>query len=119
MGEILPSNIDKCLQKYDLVIGTAIYVTVEIYLWAILSLTAIYNEFRMIERFNSANDSAFSEFAVNSSYYVILFGQQRSEGRTGVISEFTTEKFNETGKIGKSDFLSHSLLEMKKKMRNP
>lgn len=87
MGEILPSNIDKCLQKYDLVIGTAVYVTFEIYLWAILSLASIYNEFRMIEKFNSANDSAFSDFAVNSSYYVTLFGPQRYEGRTGVISE--------------------------------
>lgn len=91
MGEILPSNIDKCLHKYDLVIGTAVYVTFEIYLWAILSLASIYNEFRMIEKFNSANDSAFSDFALNSSYYVILFGPKRFEVHSGVISEYTVK----------------------------
>lgn len=87
MGEILPSNIDKCLHKYDLVIGTAVYVTFEIYLWAILSLASVYNEVRMIEKFSSANLSAFSDFAVNSSYYVTLFGPHRDETKTGVISE--------------------------------
>lgn len=72
MGEILPSNFDKCFFRYDLMIGCAVYVTAEIYLWAILSLTAFYSEFKMIE---NNKVGAFKNFTVNSSYYITAFGK--------------------------------------------
>ena len=53
-------------------IGCAVYVTAEIYLWAILSLTAFYSELKMIENHKVG---AFKNFTINSSYYVTAFGK--------------------------------------------
>lgn len=82
MGEILLSNFGKCCFRYDLVIGCAVYVTVEVYMWAILSLTSIYTEFKMIENFDV---DAFTNFTKNSSYYVTAFGNPSDEIGRAVI----------------------------------
>lgn len=91
MGEILPLNFEDCCFRYDLVIGCAIYVTVEVYMWAILSLASIYTEFKMIENHDV---SAFKNFSAVSTYYVTVFGNStnNSIGRA-VICELTYNVF--------------------------
>jgi hypothetical protein len=82
MSEILPSKLGKCCFRYDLIIGCAVYATTEIYLWAILSLTAIYTEFKMIE---NRDVGAFKNFTINSSYYITAFGNCSDDiGRTDI-----------------------------------
>lgn len=90
MGEILPSNFDKCFFRYDLVIGCAVYVTAEIYLWAILSLTAFYSEFKMIENHKVG---AFKNFTTHSSYYVTAFGYPTEEIEHATISKLSGNVF--------------------------
>ncbi|CRK91443.1 CLUMA_CG005113, isoform A [Clunio marinus] len=81
-GEILPSKLDKCCFRYDLTLGCAVYVTVEVYLWAIMSIASIYSEFKMIEN----NDlEAFKTFTINSSYYVTIFGNYSDDISNGII----------------------------------
>lgn len=86
MGEILPSSFGKCCFRYDLVIGCAIYVTIEIYLWAMLSLASNYSEFRMIE---NRDVGAFKNFTLRSSYYVTAFGSPPDDiGRSVICKSF-------------------------------
>lgn len=90
MGEILPSNFDKCFFRYDLMIGCAVYVTAEIYLWAILSLTAFYSEFKMIENHKVG---AFKNFTTHSSYYVTAFGVPSEDIEHATISKLSGNVF--------------------------
>jgi hypothetical protein len=84
MGEILPFSLAKCCFRFDLVIGCAVYVTVEVYLWAILMLTSIYSEFKMAQN----NDVvAFKNFTKSSSYYVTAFGSPADGLVRGIIGE--------------------------------
>lgn len=71
MSEILPRTFGKCCFRYDLLIGCAIYVTIEVYLWAMLALASTYSEFKMIE---NRDLDAFQNFTLNSTYYVTTFG---------------------------------------------
>jgi hypothetical protein len=88
MAEILPSNFDKCFFRYDLMIGCAVYVTAEIYLWAILSLTAFYSEIKMIENHKVG---AFANFTLNSSYYVTAFGRPTDDIGHSTIRKLLTD----------------------------
>lgn len=86
MGEILPSTVKKCCFRYDLVIGCAVYVTMEVYLWAILSIASIYTEFKLIENRDSG---AFQNFTKNSTYYVTAFGNPSDHITRAIICKFT------------------------------
>lgn len=80
MSEILPKTFGKCCFRYDLMIGCAVYVTVEVYMWAMLSIAAIYSEAKMIE---NRDVDAFKNFSLNSTYYVTVFGNPSDDiGRT-------------------------------------
>lgn len=96
MGEIFPSNVKKCCFRYDLVIGCAVYVTVEVYLWAILSLASIYTEFKMIE---NREDGAFQKFVENSSYYVTAFGSPSDDMTRAIICKLTRWLWRFHGKL--------------------
>lgn len=85
MGEILPSSFGKCCFRYDLVIGCAVYVTVEVYAWAILTLTSIYSQFRMMQ---NSDVIAFKNFTLHSSYYVTAFGNPSDDISKAVIGKF-------------------------------
>lgn len=87
MGEILPSNVKKCCCRYDLVIGCAVYVTVEVYLWAILSIVSIYTEFKLIE---NREIGAFLNYTKNSAYYVTTFGSASNISRAIICKFFLT-----------------------------
>ena len=82
MSEILPKNFGKCCLRYDLMIGCAIYVTVEIYLWAILSIASIYSELKMIE---NRDVGAFKNFTSNYWYYITIFGNPSDDIGRAVI----------------------------------
>lgn len=96
MGEILPSNFGKFCFRYDLVIGCAIYVTVEIYLWALLSLASNFSEFRMIE---NRDVGAFRNFTLSSSYYVTAFGNPSDDIGRSVICKLPNDIFRFPWKI--------------------
>lgn len=87
MGEILPKTFGKCCLRYDLMIGCAVYVTVEIYLWAMLTLASIYTESKMIE---NREVGAFKNFSLNSSYYVTAFGETSDDIGHTVICKFNS-----------------------------
>lgn len=84
MGEILPLKFEKCCFRYSLLYGCAIYVTVEVYLWAVFSFASVYTEFKMIE---NRDVGAFKNFTTNSSYYVTTFGDTAAEIGSGIICE--------------------------------
>lgn len=86
MGEVLLSDVTKCCLRYDLVIGCAIYVTVEVYLWAIMSLASAYTELKLIENHEAV---AFRNFARNSTYYVTAFGSPSDELGRAVICKLS------------------------------
>lgn len=86
MGEVLLSDVAKCCLRYDLVIGCAIYVTVEVYLWAIMSLASAYTELKLIENHEAV---AFRNFAQNSTYYVTAFGSPSDEVGRAVICKLS------------------------------
>lgn len=89
MGEILPFSAAKCCFRFDLVIGCAVYVTVEVYLWAILMLASIYSEVKMAQN----NDiAAFKNFTKSSSYYVTAFGNPADGLGRGVLGELKAQK---------------------------
>lgn len=93
MGEVLLSDVTKCCLRYDLVIGCAIYVTVEVYLWAILSLASAYTELKLIENHEAV---AFRNFAQNSTYYVTAFGSPSDElGRAVICKLSCNSRFSE------------------------
>jgi hypothetical protein len=88
MGEILPFSLAKCCFRFDLIIGCAVYVTVEVYLWAILMLTSIYSEFKMAQ---NNEILAFRNFTKSSSYYVTAFGSPAEGLARAVIGELNTK----------------------------
>jgi hypothetical protein len=74
--EIFPTTA-KCCCKFELTrIAVAVYVTIEIYLWAIMSIASIFSEFKMIE-----NNRAFKfrNFTQHSTYYAIVFGSLKAQ----------------------------------------
>lgn len=74
--EIFPSTT-KCCFKFDLTrIAVAVYITIEIYLWAIMSIASIFSEFKMIE---NSRAFKFRKFTQNSTYYAIVFGSLKAE----------------------------------------
>lgn len=78
--EIFPST-EKCCCKFELTrIVVAVYITVEIYLWAFMSIACIYSEFKMIENFRAFR---FQNFTRNSTYYAIVFGSLQRSGKSG------------------------------------
>lgn len=94
MGEVLLSDVTKCCLRYDLVIGCAIYVTVEVYLWAIMSLASAYTELKLIE---NHEEVAFKMFARNSTYYVTAFGSPSDDdvGRAVICKLSCNSRFSE------------------------
>lgn len=67
------------------------YVTMEIYMWAIMALTALYSESKMIAANNDAG--AFRNFTLNSSYYVTAFGNPSDGIGRAIIRKLTSNVF--------------------------
>lgn len=72
MGRQIFPTVNCCF-RFELIFGCAIYITVEVYLFAILSISSIYSEFKMITTIG--NNSAFRNYSLNSKYYAIIFGK--------------------------------------------
>lgn len=73
--EVFPSTT-KCCCKFELTrIIVAVYITVEIYFWAFVSLACIYTEFKMLENSRAFN---FQNFTRHSTYYAIVFGSLKA-----------------------------------------
>lgn len=73
--EIFPST-SKCCCKFELTrIVVAVYITVEIYFWAFMSLACIYTEFKMFE---NSRAFKFQNFTRHSTYYAIVFGSLKA-----------------------------------------
>lgn len=78
--EVFPSTT-KCCCKYKLTrIAVAVYITIEIYLWAFISIACIYTEFKMFENFRAFK---FENFTKTSTYYAIVFGSFRARRKGG------------------------------------
>lgn len=74
--EIFPSTA-KCCYKFPLTrIAVAVYITIEIYLWAIMSVASIFSEFKMIE---NSRAFKFRNFTQHSTYYAIVFGSLKAQ----------------------------------------
>jgi hypothetical protein len=87
--EILPSTT-KCCCKFQLTrIIVAVYITVEIYLWAFMSIACIFCEFKMIE--SSSRAFKFRNFTRHSSYYAIAFGSRNDDDVKNVVVDNEVE----------------------------
>lgn len=60
-------------------------------MWAIMALTAIYSESKMIAANNDAG--AFRNFTLNSSYYVTAFGNPSDGIGRAIIRKLTSDVF--------------------------
>lgn len=82
--EIFPST-SKCCCKFELTrIIVAVYITVEIYFWAFMSLACIYTEFKMFE---NSRAFKFQNFTRHSTYYAIVFGSLKAPSGSGSKSD--------------------------------
>lgn len=103
--EILPTTA-KCCCKFELTrIAVAVYITIEIYLWAIMSVACIFSEFKMIE---NSRAFRFRNFTQHSTYYAIVFGSLKArtdDENTFVDDDYDDENGNEIGQgiIGKEE----------------
>lgn len=96
--EIFPST-EKCCCKFVLTrLAVAVYITIEIYMWAIMSVASLFIEFKMIE---NSRAFKFRNVTQNSAYYAIIFGTLKAQ--TGGDDENTVvddDDYSDDNEIG-------------------